>query len=88
MRPGLVHEHTVQVPPRARLTQRLKDAVVDAVAGEGRAVDRVAAQFVVSWPTVQRLIRHAAARLEHRRRTRPRLVRHLGIDEHRFRSVR
>jgi transposase len=81
-------EHTVQVPPRARLTQRLKDAIVAAVAGEVRAVDRVATQFAVSWPTVQRLTDQAAAVLAQRRRARPRLVAHLGIDEHRFRSVR
>lgn len=54
-------EHTDQVPPRARLTQRLKDAVVDAVAGEVRAIDRVAGQFGVSWPTVQRLASAAAS---------------------------
>lgn len=81
-------EHTGQVPPRARLTQRLRDAILEAVAGEVRAVDRVAGQFGVSWPTVQRLIDRAAAVLAAWRRTRPRLVRQLGIDEHRFRSVR
>lgn len=81
-------EHTDQVPPRARLTRRLRDAVLDAIAGEVRAVDRVAGQFGVSWPTVQRLIDQAAAVLAAWRRTRPRLVRQLGIDEHRFRSVR
>lgn len=81
-------EHTTQVPPRARLTARLKDAIIEAVAGEVRAVDRVAGQYGVSWPTVQRLTDQAAALLEHQRRTRPRLVRHLGIDEHRFRRVR
>lgn len=81
-------EHTTQVPPRARLTQRLKDAILAALAGEVRAVDRVADQFGVSWPTVQRLTDQAAARLEAQRRSRPRLVRHLGVDEHRFRSVR
>lgn len=81
-------EHTAQVPARARLTTRLKDAILEAVAGEVRAVDRVAGQFGVSWPTVQRLTDQAAAALQQGRRTRPPLVRHLGIDEHRFRSVR
>jgi transposase len=81
-------EHTAQVPPRARLTIRLKDAITDAVAGEVRAIDRVAGQFGVSWPTVQRLADQAAAALHQQRSSRPRLVRHLGIDEHRFRSVR
>ena len=45
-------EHTNQVPPRARLTQRLRDAILDTVASEVRAIDRVAGQFGVSWPTV------------------------------------
>ncbi|MBF4161449.1 transposase family protein [Nocardioides acrostichi] len=81
-------EHTDQVPPRARLTTGLKDAILDAVASEVRAIDRVANQFGLSWPTVQRLVDQAAAALAAWRRTRPRLVRRLGIDEHRFRSVR
>jgi len=58
------------------------------VAGEVRAVDRVATQFGVSWPTVQRQITAAALVLGTARRHRPRLVLQLGIDEHRFRSVR
>jgi transposase len=81
-------EHTDQVPPRARLTTRLKQAILEAVAGEVRAIERVAGQFGLSWPTVQRLVTAAAAMLGLRRRARPRLVAHLGIDEHRFRSVR
>ncbi|MBS4753240.1 transposase [Nocardioides sp. zg-ZUI104] len=81
-------EHTDQVPTRARLTQRLGDAVLEAVAGEVRAIDRIARQFGVSWPTVQRIVDQAASTLAAWRRTRPRLVRQLGIDEHRFRSVR
>lgn len=71
-------EHTAQVPPRARLTVRLRDAILDAVAGEVRAIVRVAGQFGVSWPTVQRLIDQAAAALAAWRRTRPRLVRFWG----------
>jgi transposase len=81
-------EATHQVPPRARLTTRLKEAVVDAVAGEVRAVERVAAQFGVSWPTVMRLLSESLAVLAAGQRDRPRLVPWLGIDEHRFRSVR
>jgi len=81
-------EHTTQVPTRARLTTRLKAAITDAVAGEVRAVDRVATQFGVSWPTVRRQITAAALVLATARHHRPRLVRRLGIDEHRFRSVR
>lgn len=81
-------EHTAQVPPRARMTTRLREALVDAVAGEARPVDRVAAQFGVSWPTVMRQLTVAMAVLASQRQGRPRLVRWLGIDEHRFRSVR
>jgi transposase len=78
-------EHTVQVPPRARLTTRLATAVLAAVTSEVRAVDRVAAQFGLSWPTVARLLAGAAQALA----TGPvRPCRALGIDEHRFRSVR
>jgi transposase len=81
-------EATEQVPPRARMTTRLKDAVVDAVAGEARAIDRVALQFAVSWPTVMQLLRTSLVARQAADRDRPRLVRWLGIDEHRFRSVR
>jgi transposase len=81
-------EHTDQVPPRARMTTRLREALVEAVAGEARPVDRVAAQFGVSWPTVMRQLSNAMALLTAQHRSRPRLVRRLGIDEHRFRTVR
>ncbi len=81
-------EHTAQVPPRARMTTRLREALVDAVAGEARPVERVAAQFAVSWPTVMRQLTAAMATMVAQRQGRPRLVRRLGIDEHRFRTVR
>ena len=81
-------EHTDQVPVRARMTTRLKDAVVVAVATEARAVSGVAAAFGVSWASVHRQVRVAGARLAAAWAARPRLVRWLGIDEHRFRSVR
>lgn len=67
---------------------RLKEAITAAVAGEVRAVDRVATHFGVSWPAVQRLIDTAALARTVLRRRRPQLVAQLGIDEHRFRSVR
>jgi hypothetical protein len=44
-------EHTDQVLPRARLTARLKDAILNAVSGEARAFDQIAGQFGVSWPS-------------------------------------
>jgi transposase len=42
----------------------------------------------VSWPTVMRQLTAAMIVLSAQRRGHPRLVRRLGIDEHRFRSVR
>ena len=78
-------EHTAQVRPRARLTTRLAVAVLAAVTMEVRAVDRVAVEYGLSWPTVARLLAAAAQALA----LGPvRLTRALGIDEHRFRSVR
>jgi transposase len=78
-------EATVQVPTRARLTTRLAGAVLVAVTTEVRAVDRVATEYGLSWPTVARLVAAAAAALA----AGPvALTRALGIDEHRFRSVR
>ena len=78
-------EHTEQVPPRARLTARLAARVLEAVTGEVRAVDRVAAEHGLSWPTVARLLAGAYRALAD---GPVRLCRALGIDEHRFRSVR
>jgi transposase len=48
----------------------------------------VAAQFPVSWPKVMRQLTAAMAVVAARAQARPRLVRRLGIDEHRFRRVR
>jgi hypothetical protein len=78
-------EHTAQVRPRARLTTRLAVAVLAAVTMEVRAVEPVAVEYGLSWPTVARLLAAAAQALA----LGPvRLTRALGIDEHRFRSVR
>ena len=78
-------EATAQVPARARFTTRLGVAVLSAVTTEVRAVDRVARQYGLSWPTVGRLLAAAAKELA----AGPvGLTRALGIDEHRFRSVR
>jgi transposase len=56
-------EHTDQVPPRARLTTRLRVAVVRAAAEEVRAVDRVAGEYGLSWPTLMRQLSAAMAAL-------------------------
>jgi transposase len=74
-----------EVPLRARTTTRLRGVVLDAVVRAGRVVSEVAATHGVSWWTVQRTVLAAAVLL-----TDPDtvVVRRLGIDEHRYRSVR
>jgi transposase len=81
-------ESTDQVPPRARLTTRLRDRIVAALSGEVRAVDRVAGEYGVSWPTAMRQLTRARAEHVAQAADRPRLIRALGIDEHRFRHLR
>ena len=81
-------EHTEQVPPYARLTTRLKERIVGALSGEVRCVDAVSRELGVTWPTVMRQLTRARAAQQAREAARPRLVYSLGIDEHRFRSVR
>ena len=74
-----------EVPLRARVTTRLRVLVLDAVVRAGRVVSEVAAGHGLSWWTVQRTVLAAAVLL-----TDPDTVpvRRLGIDEHRYRSVR
>jgi transposase len=74
-----------QVPLRARVTTRLRAVVLDAVVTAGRVVAEVADAHGLSWWTVQKTVNTAAHRL-----TDPDtvLVRRLGIDEHRYRTVR
>lgn len=74
-----------EVPARARLTTRLRTAMLEAVIGAGRVVAEVAAAHGVTWWTVQSCL-NAAAQLQVEVDQRP--VRRLGIDEHRYRSVR
>jgi len=81
-------EHTTQVPPFSRVTQRLKEKAVAALAGEVRAVDRVGREYGLSWPTVMRQLTAAVAAQAAKAAERPKLVPHLGIDKHRFRTVR
>nr|WP_281356147.1 transposase [Arthrobacter mobilis] len=78
-------ESTPQVPRRARSTRRLRDALVSAVINSGRAAAEAAAAHGVSWWLVQDALNQAATQLPDVDRLRPRM---LGIDEHRFRSVR
>ncbi|MBA4103969.1 MAG: ISL3 family transposase, partial [Arthrobacter sp.] len=79
-------ESTPQVPRRARSTGRLRDHLVDAVIRSGRAVSETAAGFAVSWWMVRAALNEACLlKLPDVDALRPRM---LGIDEHRFRSVR
>jgi transposase len=78
-------EHTLEVPARARSTGRLWEALLAAVTGAGRTVSEVAASFGVAWWTVQTVV-NAAAVLLAADEVAP--VRRLGVDEHRYRSVR
>ena len=54
---------TAQVPRRARSTRRLRDALVSAVIGSGRAAAETASSFGVSWWLVQRALDSAALTL-------------------------
>ena len=78
-------EVSEEVPLRARVTTRLRAAVLDAVVRAGRAVVEVAGEHGLSWRTVQATVTAAALLL-----TDPDtvVVRRLGVDEHRYRSVR
>lgn len=76
---------TEQIPLRSRLTSRLVAGIVADLSTELRAVSRVAAASGVSWTTAMRLMEHTAVLDGGVDR---RLVRRLGVDEHRFRRVR
>ena len=78
-------ERTVQVPARARSTVRLKDALVAAVIASGRSAAETAGAHGVSWWLVQAAISTVAVLLPDVEAV---IVRRLGIDEHRYRSVR
>jgi transposase len=79
-------EATIQVPHHARSTGRLRDHVVDAVIRSGRAVSETAVAFGVSWWMVRAALNEACLlTLPDVDKLSPRM---LGIDEHRFRSVR
>ena len=82
---GTFVQVTDQLPFRARCLTRLRAAVLEAVIASGRAVDEVAGAFAVAWWTVQATINAAVMTLPAVDDVRVRL---LGIDEHRFRTVR
>lgn len=76
---------TSELPVRARCTTRLRTAVLGAVIDSGRAVAEVAGVFGIVWWTVQATINAAAVLLPNVDELQ---IRRLGIDEHRYRSVR
>lgn len=78
-------ESTPQVPRFARSTVRLKETLKDAVISSGRAASEVAATFGVSWWMVNTVVVAAAMALPSVDLLAPT---RLGIDEHRYRSVR
>jgi len=79
-------ESTAQVPRHARSTGRLRDHLVEAVIRSGRAVSETASAFTVSWWMVRAAVNEACVlNLPDVDQLSPRM---LGIDEHRFRSVR
>jgi len=75
---------SLAVPPRARLTNRLRVRIATAIASGNRAVSEVAAEYGVSWPTAHTALIKAAAKWL----PEPEPTRVLGIDETRARSVR
>lgn len=84
-RRGTFAESTIEVPPRARSTARLRKALVAAVVVSGRAAAETARAHGVSWWTVQAALSAAVVMLPDVDAV---LVPRLGIDEHRYRSVR
>jgi transposase len=82
---GSFTETTHEVPRRARSTRRLLHALVDAVVLSGRAALEAARAHTVSWWLVQSALALAAATLPDVDALAPK---RLGIDEHRYRSVR
>jgi transposase len=82
---GTFAESTVQVPARARSTARLREALVAAVVVSGRAAAETARAFAVSWWAVQAALSAVAVLLAD---VDDVPVRRLGVDEHRYRSVK
>jgi len=78
-------EVTEEVPARARLSTRLRQLLREAVVDSGRVVAEGAVGHGVSWWTVQKVLSSAADLLADPDEV---AVRCLGIDEHRYRSVR
>jgi hypothetical protein len=78
-------ETSDQVPLRARVTSRLRAVLLEAVVSAARAWPRSPTATGPPWWTVQRKVNAAADRLADLDTV---AVRRLGVDEHRYRSVR
>lgn len=76
---------TSELPLRARCTTRLRVALLTAVIDQGQPVDKVATTFGVAWWTTQKTVNAAVDTLPDIDALH---VKHLGIDEHRYRRVR
>jgi len=76
---------TDQIGLRARVTTRLAGRVVDALGAEARSVTAVAGEVALSWRTVMRLVTATVTAVHDPDAV---AVRRLGLDEHRFRSLR
>jgi transposase len=81
---GSFTQVSTEIPPRSRLTARLRQRLAEAVARSNRAVSEVAAEYGVAWRTVHRAFVAAAAGWL----GAPAPTRVLGIDETRARTVR
>jgi hypothetical protein len=77
-----------EVPLRARVTTRLREAVLEAVVAGGRAVSAVAGGHGLGWWTVMSQVVFTGLMLTDPDILHAGTVRRLGIDEHRYRSVR
>ena len=73
-------ESVPAVPPRCRITQRLRELAGDEVAGRGLTPAEAARGCGISWPVAHDAFAAAADQVLE---APPGLVAHLGIDEHR-----
>jgi len=76
---------TSELPRRARCTTRLRQALLTAVIDQGQPVAQVAKTHQVAWWTTQKTVNDAVDTLPDVDALH---VKHLGIDEHRYRRVR
>ncbi len=76
---------TPELPLRARCTTRLRRALLESVIDQGQPVEQVAKTHGVAWWTTQHTVNAAVELLPE---VDDLQVKHLGIDEHRYRRVR